>query len=199
MCVCALFIRPSVWKPKLCKLFPPLCFPLFHRHSQSMNPILLLLSLSLHSRPPSLSHPLPFSYLLSTPCWFVLHSNFPRLESDRGEADKTWAWKKKEKVGDDGGMLMEGAVERAGKASRYQGVTLRREIWILLRCFLSLSPTIFPPVFPTLLFSSQVWGKCAQGAQTRYLFDLRNQDARKQKSKCDSTLTGWDINASCLW
>lgn len=63
-----------------------------------------------------------------------------------------WNWREprqikpeleKEEVGDDGGMLMEGALERAGKANRYQGVTLRRKmIWILLCCFLSLSLTL---------------------------------------------------------
>jgi len=41
-------------------------------------------------------------------------------------------------AGDDGGMLMEGAVERAREANRYKGVTLRRKMIHSLLCSLSL-------------------------------------------------------------
>lgn len=142
-----------------------LCFPLFHRHSQSMNPILLLLSLSLHSRPPSLSHPLPFSYLLSTPCWFVRGSNFHRLESDRGEADKTWAWKKREKVmeGCWWRVLLRGLEKPADISESHRG-----ERWYESCCavFFLLLPLSFLLCFPPFYFLPR-YGEIAPGVLKR--------------------------------
>lgn len=115
-----------------------------------MAPILLLLSRSSHSLYSSLSLPLLFFFFfLFAPCCFVLYSNFHWLKLERAEVDETWAWRKQwREVGDDGGMLMEGAFERAGKANRYQGFPLRRKmIWITVHFSFSSSLT------PTLSFS----------------------------------------------
>lgn len=106
--------------------FPPLFPAVSQTQLKAMAPILFLLSLSSLT----LSHPLlffflPFSQFHAVLCFSLISTdrNWREYRQIKPELEKAG-----ERSADVGGMLMQGAFERAGKANRYHGVTLRRNM-----------------------------------------------------------------------
>lgn len=143
---------------------------------------------------PSLSHRLtfffPFSLLHAVLCSTLISTDWNWRK--QRQIKRVSLRKQGREVGDDGGMLMESAFERAGKANRYQGVTLRRKmIWTLLCCFLSLSRLLPFSLSHPFFFCRKTKGKVGLGAETQHLFDPGDEDKRKESKNVHTEVRVW--------